>query len=110
MARILVAIFFCPLILFGQNILSGIVRGKSAGVLPSAHILVQPDSVYLATGDNGRFEKKLPVGVKTIRVSYVGFEPHFQTFYFSSDTSIIIELSPEAHQLQEVTITTGRYS
>jgi hypothetical protein len=91
-------------------LVAGEVREKKSGHLALAHVLIHPDSIYLATGDNGRFEKKLPTGIKTISVSYVGFKSISKTFNLNVDTALLFELEPDASMLHEVIVSTGRYS
>jgi hypothetical protein len=95
----------------GQTaLLKGTVREKAGVKLPQAHILVKPDSIFLATDAQGKFEASLPVGDKTLSVSYVGYKTVTHSFVLKSDTTLAFTLETDASQLNEVVITSGRYS
>ncbi|HTG57043.1 MAG TPA: carboxypeptidase-like regulatory domain-containing protein, partial [Niabella sp.] len=67
--------------------LKGVVRDQAGERLPSAYVFIYPDSVNIATSNDGRFSKALPRGKKTIIVSFVGHEIYRQTFFLKRDTT-----------------------
>jgi outer membrane cobalamin receptor len=95
----------------GQTaLMKGTVQERDGAKLPQAHILIKPDSLFLATDAQGRFETRLPVGIKTLLVSYVGYKSTTQTFRLKSDTIVSFLLEPDASQLNEVVVSSNRYS
>lgn len=103
--------FAMPLALFGQTVLlRGMVNEKNGDPLPLAHLFIQPDSIHLAVGDNGKFEVRTTPGKKTVSVTFVGFKNKTITILVRYDTSIQIAMEPDIGQLKEVVISSDRYS
>ncbi|HEY9049051.1 MAG TPA: TonB-dependent receptor [Ohtaekwangia sp.] len=85
-------------------ILRGTVRDQSGERLPSAYIVVYPDSIRFATNSNGNFSQQLSSGKKTIQVSFVGYELLWQSISLQRDTSFTFTLRQSIGQLHEVEI------
>jgi hypothetical protein len=104
-------LLFLPGLLFGQTVaLQGQVEDTDGQRLPLAHILILPDSTIVATALDGTFSTSLPQGTKNITISYTGYEVYRGTLKLEGDTSFTFRLSPKIGQLEEVTVTSNRYS
>jgi hypothetical protein len=100
-----------PLFAMGQFVVvRGQVREKEHGSLPQAHVLIQPDSIYMVANDDGRFEKRLARGRKKISISYVGYQTLVANINLQNDTTITFNLTVESGALNEVVITSDRFS
>jgi len=84
--------------------LKGVVRDQAGERLPSAYVFIYPDSVNIATSNDGKFSKALPRGKKTIVLSFIGHEIYRQTFLLRRDTALSVSLQSTAGHLQEVEI------
>lgn len=95
--------------LFAQRI-SGVVHDQNGDPLPSASIIVLPDSSIHTTDAAGRFSVT-PLRAKTLlKISYTGFQSVEASFDLTGDTVLTIVLTPRVDQLKEVTVESDRYS
>lgn len=78
--------------------------------MPQAHVVINPDSIYALADDRGRFETRLNGGLKKLSISYVGYKTLTKTCLLKSDTTLFLNLEVETNLLNEVVVTSGRYS
>jgi hypothetical protein len=88
----------------------GEVRDRDGEKLPSANVLMLPDSVIVSTGIDGQFSATLKSGAKKVGISYTGYAPLWISFDAKRDTAVSLVLTPKVNQLSEVTITANRYT
>jgi hypothetical protein len=107
----LVLFILGPLTTIAQTIaVNGVVRDHDGEKLPSANILMLPDSVVTTTGTDGKFSINISGGVKQVIISYTGYATLQMPLNARHDTTVAIVLTPTVGQLREVTITASRYS
>lgn len=99
----LLSVLSAPVVAQGVR-LQGHVAESAGDGLPSAHILIGPDSVHLVADVTGRFSKTLSPGIKTITVSYVGYKTWTRRIRLMRDTTLLIRMIPAVNQLQEVEV------
>lgn len=88
----------------------GEVRDRDGEKLPSANVLMLPDSVIVSTGIDGQFSATLKSGAKQVGISYTGYTPLWISFNAIRDTAVSLVLTPKVNQLSEVTIVANRYT
>jgi len=93
---------------FGQITLRGTVKDAEGTKLPSAHIQVLPDSTTGTSNNQGEFIINTTLGIKSIAVSYVGYEVCNMQVNLRRDTTITINMRPSVNQLKEVVISGQR--
>lgn len=91
-------------LLSAQVVLRGKITENGGGVLPQAHVFISPDSMATAANDEGVFSISLPVGQKTISVTFIGFESFKTNFLLRKDTTISVRMNASANQLNEVVV------
>lgn len=107
----LIALCVLPCIVNAQQIVvKGKVRETGGSTLPLANLVIFPDSILLSTDVDGNFESRLSPGVKTIRVTYTGYESLELQRNFRRDTVLEFSIKPRVDLLAEVTIQENRYS
>lgn len=94
---------------FSQSV-RGIVRDHRGEALPSASILILPDSFLFASDNEGKFFVRLLPGKKEMQITYTGFEVSKIFIELKSDTTLKIVMTQRVDQLKEVTIESDRYS
>lgn len=90
--------------------LKGLVRDTDGDRLPSAHVLLWPDSVIITSDSDGRFKLATSPGPKTITISFTGYRIYQHTFKVRKDTAFQISLQPHVSELQEVVVTSQKYT
>lgn len=93
----------------GQSI-RGVVHDQRGEPLPSAAIIILPDSFLLTADNEGKFFVRLAPGRKEVRVSYTGFEVSKIQIELKRDTSLTAILTQRVDQLKEVMVESDRYS
>ena len=105
------ALCLLPALLFGQKVqITGSVTDPDGEKLPFATILVIPDSTSTIANENGIATLKTSPGKKRMIVKYTGYKLLKLDVFIRKDTSIAFSLEPYFDQLEEVTITSKRYS
>ena len=90
--------------------ISGTIRDDaSSETLISATIYDMLSGKGTLTNAQGRYSLTLPQGEVRLRISYVGYQPYFDTFQLSANRELNISLTPN-RQLQTVTVTADRVS
>lgn len=115
MRKLFILFTLClPLLAVAQNTrkITGQVLDASTGQsLPGATVFIDPDAIEAkeynpagtVTDINGHFELTLPVSIKYVIVSFIGFEPLKADI--SEKTEFTFQLQEELKQLDEVVIT-----
>jgi hypothetical protein len=99
-----------PLTGFCQTIsIQGTVKDTSSEKLPSAHIIVLPDSLIALSDAKGNFKLNVKPGALTIRVSFTGYKTYVQSFNAKADTTVSFVLVPSVNELGEIIIRSDRY-
>jgi hypothetical protein len=103
-------VFIClPFLVLGQHVtLKGIIHDDNGTVLPQAHIIIFPDSIFSVTNSNGEFLIRTSEGEKMMQVSYVGYEIFGRVIYLKKDTTFSVRLKPKLNQLDEVVVSSTR--
>lgn len=110
MNKLIVILLFLPLTGFCQMIsIQGTVKDTNAEKLPSAHIIVLPDSLIALSDVKGNFKLTVKPGALTIRVSFTGYKTYNQSFNAKADTTISFMLVPSVNELGEIIIRSDRY-
>lgn len=95
-----------------QGSLSGQVTDAQSGeALPGANVQIRGTVLGSATDAGGRFTlRKLPAGVYTLRVSYIGYDLAYATVTVFSDSTTRIQfaLQPSALEMSQVVVTATR--
>jgi len=96
------------IISFGQtkNTVSGYLKDVSDGEkLIGATVYVLETKSGTATNAYGFYSLTLPSGDYTLEFSYIGFEKKIQKITLTQNLQLDVELSSEAQELQEITVT-----
>ncbi|MEY4930097.1 MAG: hypothetical protein RI909_821 [Bacteroidota bacterium] len=110
MNRLIVMLLLLPLTGFCQTIsIQGTVKDTSSEKLPSAHIIVLPDSLIALSDAKGNFKLNVKPGALTIRVSFTGYKTYVQSFNAKADTTVSFVLVPSVNELGEIIIRSDRY-
>lgn len=88
----------------------GMVKDREGERLPSANIVMLPDSVIVSTGIDGEFSTTLKRGTKQLGISYTGYSTLWISLHAAHDTAVTFVLTPKVNQLKEVTVVANRYS
>lgn len=88
----------------------GIVQDAQGAGLYLANIVVLPDSIATSCDVEGRFSLYVSKGLKTILVSYTGFEPITVREHVGHARTFSFEMVPRVDELQAVVIENDRYS
>ncbi len=99
--KILFALFFLPLLSFGQRTISGIVK-SAEGPLPGATIKIKGTSIGAVTDFDGNFVIKTPAQGNVLIISFVGY--HSKEINIASKSTFSILLKEDAAQLREVIV------
>lgn len=113
MKPFLLSAFVCivPLLLRGQEVgIKGTIRDGSGEVFYLANAIILPDSVIATSDTTGTFIAKVATGLKTIIISYTGFESITTVRKIERDTVLNFVLRPKVSHLQEILIEEKRYS
>jgi outer membrane receptor protein involved in Fe transport len=111
---IVVLLFFFLNNAFTQNRLTGLVNDKSTGEpveYAQVALLQLPDSTIYTGGItefDGRFNLKTTLsGEHLIRISFVGYNPHYESVNIDNETKNVgkISLQPSMEQIDEVSVT-----
>lgn len=87
-------------------VIEGVVVSAGDGEpLPACALAVEPGHSGFVSDGNGRFLLRVHVGRVSIKATYVGYKPYFQSFNIAGDTSIVVSLTPESLTLGEVSVT-----
>lgn len=101
----------CPAVLMAQTVaIRGMVKDRDGERLPSANIMMLPDSVIVSTGIDGEFSTTLKRGTKQLGISYTGYSTLWISLHAAHDTAVTFVLTPKINQLSEVTVVANRYS
>lgn len=104
----LLCLLLTPLLCFAQHTVSGTVTDQASGeTLIGATILDQGSGKGTTTDANGRFSLTLKGDSALLRITYVGYEPLYDTLVLTANHPRNYTLKPSI-QLQEVTITAQR--
>lgn len=104
----LLSLLLIPLALMGQHTVSGTVTDHSNGeTLIGATVFDTRSGKGTTTNANGRFSLTLKGDSALLRITYVGYEPLYDTLALKANITRKYILKPSV-QLQEVTITAQR--
>ena len=110
MNKLIIILLFLPLTGFCQTIsIQGTVKDTNAEKLPSAHIIVLPDSLISLSDTKGDFKLNVKPGALTIGVSFTGYKTIVQSFRAKADTIISFVLVPSVNELGEIIVRSDRY-
>ena len=100
-----------PLSLTAQQFLiTGVVKNVSGELLPSANVVVSPDSLITASDTDGIFKVRTGKGSKHILISYTGYDPLTTLVELRSDTTMVFVVTASMTELSQVTVHGNRYS
>lgn len=109
--------FYLILLIFGSFplsaqtvLLNGVVQDTDGMPLPSANILILPDSTIISTTADGKFSAKISAGYTQVIVSYIGYESSSLDATIRQDTSLVVSLKQSADLLAEITVQAERYT
>lgn len=89
-----------------RHTVSGYIKDSSGGEkLIGATVYVQEAKTGASTNAYGFYSITLPAGSYTFEFSYIGFQKKIQPIELAENIQLDIELSTEATELQEVTVT-----
>src|ERR1044071_6110414 len=97
---------------FAQKVtLTGTVKEKdSPQSLPLAQILVLPDSISIAADEAGMFVVSVAPGMKSVVITYVGYETLRRYVRVVRNVILDFQLEPQVNQLEEVVVNSNRLS
>jgi hypothetical protein len=101
-------LFFPKLITAQVLSISGTIHNIQREILPYAQITTDPEKMLLTTDPAGTFSIKTGPGLKTIGVSYVGYETVKLSFVIKRDTVLQIFLHEKINELDAIEIN-GRH-
>jgi hypothetical protein len=100
-----------PLWLKAQHFsIIGIVKNSAGELLPSANVLVSPDSLIMTSDADGAFNVRIGKGLKHIIISYTGYESLTREVNLHADTTIIFVVAASVTELRHLTVHGNRYS
>lgn len=100
-----------PFVLQAQGIeIRGTIRDAQGEKLPLANLIIFPDSVLASSDVTGSYSARVHSGLKTLRLSYTGYEPFVTSGEILGDTTLDFVLTPRIDLLQEIVIATDRFS
>ena len=89
-----------------QNVtIKGVIRDDRNQILPQAHIILFPDSVFGITNSEGNFIIQSTKGDKRLQISFVGYELFDEMVTVLNDTALAITLQSQPRELEEIVIT-----
>lgn len=89
--------------------LNGYIKDYTNGeVLIGATISIKGKGIGVATNNYGFYSLKLPKGTYEIDFNYVGYKTVAKKVALDVSTRMNVELTPDTHSLQEVTVTADR--
>ncbi len=104
--RILLFLLFCPILVYSQIEVTGVVIDTDTGEpLPAATVVIENTLKGTVANVDGRFSisvSELPV---TLRITYIGYERSVKTVQDGSNRDMIIRLSPSVTELAELLVT-----
>ncbi len=102
---------FSPFIIFGQNIIEGIVTDNSGTPIIGANVYIEGSYDGASSDDNGKFSfETSETGTQTLTISYVSFEAFKLTDDVSKMKNLKIVLRDDVNSLETVTISAGSFS
>jgi outer membrane receptor protein involved in Fe transport len=101
-------VLICPAAVAQQIQVKGVVKDQSGERLPSAHVMIFPDSITVPSNSSGQFTALVSPGAKEIRVSYIGYENIRQRLILKRDTTLLLLMNSKTNALQEVVVTGQR--
>ncbi|HYC86997.1 MAG TPA: TonB-dependent receptor plug domain-containing protein, partial [Chryseosolibacter sp.] len=84
--------------------LKGVATDGNGRPLPSAHAILEPDSVSILTDTNGSFSIKTSPGLKKLTISFIGHESNTFVFRLTRDSIFNVPLYEKIQELAPVTI------
>ena len=88
----------------GQITISGKVTDAENGeTVIAARVAERVNNVAANTNTYGYFSLRVPEGQVEVTINYLGYEPWSRTFTATADTSLNIDLSPQAQKIEETT-------
>lgn len=110
-ATIFLLLFAAPFELWSQRFsLKGYVRDQEGTSLPRAHVLFLKDSSVAVCDDEGYFVQRVNAGRVVISVSFTGYKTFRRSFLIRSDTTLSIGLEEKINQLDDVIVTSEKFS
>lgn len=108
--QVFLVLFALPLIVVGQHKLTGRVLDKSSGKpLPGAHVRIEGSKLQaIADVEGGFVFQRLPDGIITLNISYIGFESMQKTLSIPHAEPLVIQLSETAYLSDEVVVRSSR--
>ena len=105
---IIIATLFFYLFSRGQNNLSGKIQDTSSNAIPYATIsLLNLDSTLITgtiSDEDGKYLINTKTGDYILKVSFIGYETHYQTIYINENKTVNVTLKEESSELQEVEV------
>lgn len=98
--------WLCPMLLQGQNTISGMIQSESGEALPFATVYVEGSTNGTTSNADGRYQLTFDAGPATIVAQYIGYARQTQTIDLppGEHATINFELAPETLVLKEVVI------
>ncbi|WP_341215101.1 SusC/RagA family TonB-linked outer membrane protein [uncultured Wocania sp.] len=95
-------LFFVPILMFGQNKLTGTVTEQSTSIpLPGVNVVIKNTTTGTATDFDGNYQIEVNNG-DVIVFSYVGYQTI--EISYTGQTSLNVQLNEDAAQLNEIVI------
>jgi hypothetical protein len=102
----LLTIILFPLCLFGQHQITGkVIDNKTKEALAFVNIVINDERVGTTTGIDGKFNFNSTQPIKTLKLSYVGYEP--QEVNISNKQSLLIKMKKTSFSLEEFKVLPG---
>ena len=99
---LLFIVFFAPILMFGQNSVTGTVTEQSTSLpLPGVNIIIKDTTTGTATDFDGNYLINVNTG-DILVFSYVGYVT--QEITFNGQSTIDVQLLEDAAQLDEVVV------
>jgi hypothetical protein len=111
MKFLLFVLCILPFALTAQTVtVTGFINDRFGEKLPSANVLLLPDSLIVTSESDGGFFFRTSPGEKKLAISYTGYEILKANLFLKKDTIISFVLTPKTDQLREVIVHANRYS
>jgi hypothetical protein len=106
MRILLITILLLPFYLFGQHQIKGkVIDGKTKEALAFVNIVVNDERIGTTTSIDGKFNFNSKQPIKTLKLSYVGYEP--QEVNISNKQSLLIKMKKTSFSLEEFKVLPG---
>lgn len=102
LATIMLLLFLGHAVYSQEKTITGLVRNETGSPLQGVSVLIKGQSSGVTTDASGIFEITVPSNVRTLVVSYVGFEE--QEVTVNNETNLDITLQPAKGNLNEVVV------